>query len=215
MAGISIKGLGRGSARPVVTAAAGAVDCVNVTAANVYIENIKLVHGAATTAFINIAALDFSAKNVWMLGDDVPLNFVSCASGSSNYHFNSCKWESLSDGPNYGILHEASGINGWTVENCVFNFHASGLDEGAMGSSFLTSGGLFKNNMCIGMTLTMIDFNSSTDDGEGLIAWNACAFEADIAPANAVDAGGYMLIENYSSASTTATGGSIPPTSDS
>ena len=214
VAGVSIIGLGRGSARPTVQASAGAVDTVNVTAANVYIENLKFVHGAATVAFININANDFTARNCWLLGDDVPLNFVT-VEGGNNYHFDGCRFESLTDGPDTCIQHEATASNGWTVENCVFNFHASGLDEAVMESSFATSGGLFRNNMCIAMTLTMIDFNSSTDDGEGLIAWNACTFEANIAPADAVDPGGYGLIENYSTAAPAATGGSIPPTSDS
>src|SRR3990172_1096694 len=62
VAGISIVGLGNGRNRPTLTATTGASDLLDVTVANVRIENIRLV-GAASgcTSLISLAAAaDFS-----------------------------------------------------------------------------------------------------------------------------------------------------------
>ena len=87
-AGVSIIGLGNGTARPTITGN-GAIDAVNITAANVTFDNF---HFAAPetddqTAFINVAGVEgVTIRNITGVGSQTAKNVVDCitVAASSN-----------------------------------------------------------------------------------------------------------------------------------
>jgi len=212
VAGVSILGLGRGQNIPAVTANASAVDCINVTADDVYIENIRLIGAASCTAFINVAAADFTAVRVWCDGVATPANHVTVTAAGLRFKFLGCRFESQTDGPNYGILIEAADVDGWIVEGCMFNFHGTGLDDAGIACSKHCPGGLIKDNVFIGMDTTAVDLNSSSQGNiEGIICGNVVGAGAAAANIDTlIDAGGYACIENYGTDEPAEAGGRIP-----
>jgi hypothetical protein len=78
-AGLSIVGLGRGTQKPTITVN-GAVDGLNITGANVLLDNF---HFAApetdeATAMINVAAAGCVLRNISGIGSQTGKNFVDC-----------------------------------------------------------------------------------------------------------------------------------------
>ena len=215
VAGVSIIGVGYGQNIPAVTAHASAADCVNVTADDVYIENIRLIGAASCTAFINVAAADFTAKKVWFDGVATPENQVTIAAGGTRFNFLECRFESQTNGPNYGILIEAPDLDGWVVKDCIFNFHGTGLDDAGIGCSFHSPGGLVDGNVFIGMDATAVDFNSSSQANiEGIISNNLIGAGATMANIDTlIDPGGYACINNMGTDIPTERGGYVPVTS--
>ena len=212
--GIQIYGLGRGRNIPAFTGDATAVDLFNITGDSVYIENIRMVGAATMTAFINVAGPDFTANTVGMDGVATPENFVTIAALGTRFNFFNCRFESQTNGPNYGILFEVPDMDGWRVEGCTFNFHGTGLDDAGMSSAFHNPGGIVKDNIFIGMDVTAIDFNSSTQANcEGIICGNMVAAGANVADIDTlIDAGGYGLLDNWGTDLPAEGGGLIPVT---
>jgi hypothetical protein len=215
VAGVSIIGLGRGAARPTVTADASAADCFNVTAASVYIENIKIVGAASCTALLNLAAADFVAKGVVFQQVATPLMGVTVASGGDRFTFEDCLFYGLVDGPDCGIDLEAKSAAPNIVRNCIFNYGPAGLDLAGIRSDAKAVNGFFVTGCTfIGMALTAIDINcSDIDGGDGIISYNAMSSGGTVANIDTfIDAGGCVLIENHGSDTNGEAGGLVPVT---
>jgi len=165
VAGITIIGIGRGRARPTLTATTAATDLIDVTAANVAIKNMRLV-GAASgcTSLISIAANDFMCEGSVLEQAATPLIGVIVTGGYDRFHFKECLFLGTAAGPDCAIDLQGSGnCVDWTVEECTFNYLSSAnLDEAGIRSDKTDTGVLVKNCRFIGMTLTAIDFNSSS-----------------------------------------------------
>ena len=217
-ADVCIIGLGIGSNRPTITAHASAVDCFNVIAANVYIENIKIVGATSCTALLNLAGADFVARNVVFQQVATPVSAVTIANTTAaRFTFKDCLFYALVNGPDYGINIEAAAkpAGPHLIENCTFNYCPAGLDAGAI---FVNNRAvvslIVKNCIFAGMEATAIDINSSdTDGGDGLITGCVVGAKGTVADIDTlIDAGGCILINNYGSDTAAEGGGLIPVT---
>jgi len=165
VAGVTVIGIGRGRARPTLTATAAATDLIDVTAANFSIQNIRLVGTTATcTSLISIVANDFSCIGCSLEHGAAPLIAVIVTGGYDRFHFKDCLFLGTAANPDCAIDLQGTGnCVDWTVEGCTFNYLGSGnLDEAGIRSDKTDTGVLVKDCRFIGMTLTAIDFNSSS-----------------------------------------------------
>ena len=165
VAGITIIGIGRGRARPALTATTAASDLIDVTAANVAIKNMRLVGAASgVTSLISVGANDFMCEGCVLEQAATPLIGVIVTGGIDRFNFKDCLFLGTAAGPDCAIDLQGSGnCVDWTVEDCTFNYLSSAnLDEAGIRSDKTDTGVLVKNCRFIGMTLTAIDFNSSS-----------------------------------------------------
>lgn len=194
VAGVWIKGLGRGRSIPAFTGS-GAIDVFTVTAANCRIEGVRVIGAAASvTACINIAAADLEVERCIFQQAETPVSAITVASGGHRFHFKGCKWISTADGPDTAFDFESSGSDDWIVEDCFFNYRNAGLDNAVFrASADATAGGVIRNCVAIGLDAAalFVDFNSSHAVGEGLIVSSTWQHLAAATIANGLDLGGY------------------------
>jgi hypothetical protein len=194
-AGVTIIGLGVGQSRPVFTSS-GAIDLVNVTAADCRIENVRLVGAASCTAHLNIAAAGLQVENCIFTHPAAPTESVTIASGADRFSFNNCHWVGTADGPDACLFFEvgSSSITNWQVTNCTFRYTPNGLDNAVfLATADAAPGGVILNCVAIGLDATalFVDFNSSVSVGEGLIYNSVWQHRAAATIANGLDLGGY------------------------
>jgi len=204
VAGVSIKGLGRGSARPTITATTGASDLIDITAAGTYMENVLLV-GAASgcTALIDIASADNTFFKVEFRHGAAPTDAVTVTTGVRN-KWHDCTWNGTADGPDNGIEFQGAAENiakDFEVIGCKFNYGLYGLDEAAIGAPATAcgsvEGGIIKDNVFSGMVLTAVDFNSSSAAAvRGIITGCAGTAYLGLAIATIYDLGSYGSVKN-------------------
>jgi hypothetical protein len=215
VAGIKIVGIGHGADIPTITANASAADCFSVTAASVYIENIKILGAASCTALINLAAADFTALGCVLEQVATPVTAVTVASGGSRFNFLNCLFMGKEDGPDYGIDIEAKLGGPSRVLNCTFNYSPGGLDAAGIRCNAFAVVGLEVNNcVFLGMEVAAIDINSSdTDGGDGIIANCSVSAKGSVGDIDTlIDAGGCGLLQNYGTDIAAEGGGLIPVT---
>lgn len=84
-AGVKLIGLGSGSLRPTITGN-GTIDCFDVSAANVLIQNIGFAapETDAQTSFINVDAADCTLKDIYGIGSQTAKNVVDCITVTAN-----------------------------------------------------------------------------------------------------------------------------------
>lgn len=214
VAGVTVIGLGRGRARPAITPS-GAIDTVDVTAANCHIENVRLIGQAAdSTASMNIAGDDCTVVNCIIEQGATPLVGVTIA-GADRFQFLGCLFLGTAAGPDVGIDIETGDSEDWVVQDCTFNYVQSvGCDLAGIRASFKQSGGLVKNNNFIAMNVTAIDINSSVNAlSDGLIVDNRIGAIAAVANIDTlIDAGGYLLCGNLGTDLPAEAGGTVPVT---
>lgn len=214
VAGVRIIGLGWGRSRPAITPS-GAIDAFDVSAANCWLENIRIIGQAAdSTAQINVSGDDFTCVNCVIEQGATPLVGVTIA-GADRFHFKGCKFMGTAAGPDVGIDIETGDSEDWTVEECEFNYVQSvGLDLAGIRADFKQSGGLVKKCDFIAMNLTAIDINSSVNAlSDGMIV--DCNIGAIAAVSNIdtlIDAGGYLLLNNKGTDLPAEAGGLVPVT---
>jgi len=190
VAGVTILGLGRGRARPTITASTTASDLIDVTVANVTIQNIRLV-GAASgcTGLIHLAAAaDFACVNCSLEHGAAPTSAVRGTGLNPRFRFEGCTFLGTAAGPNYGIEMTGSACHchNFEVVNCTFNYGtSSGLDDGAIATAKTVTGINISNCRFISMDLTAIDFNSSAT---GLIS-NCAVLSTNATVAELMDVG--------------------------
>lgn len=215
--GIRIVGLGVGRNRPAITPS-GAIDTVNVTAANVRLHNLRFVAPAADcTAQINIAAADFVGTKLVIEQGAAPLVGVTVPAAGDRFWLEDCYWLGTAAGPDVAIDLEASGAgNNFTIKNCIGNFQGStGLDLAFIRNNVDTTiGGVIDGLVVSGADATVIDFNSSLSTHDGIIRNVAYAMSGAITSIeDAIDNGGYMCIDVRGSDVRTSRGANIPLTS--
>lgn len=196
IAGISIIGIGNGRNRPALTVS-GAIDLITVTAANAYIENLRLIGAAANaTALVNIAAADLEMANMVFEPAETPVTTITVASGGHRFHLHDFKCIASANGPDYFMDFESSASDNWIVERGFINFTPNGLDHAVFRANVdTTAGGVIKDVVAIGLDADVffVDFNSSSAVGEGLIV--NCHWQNNAAStiAATVDLGGYGI----------------------
>jgi hypothetical protein len=208
VAGVRIIGLGYGRNRPTLTATTGASDLISVSAANCEIHNVRLVGAASgNTALLNIAAADFTARNVSFEPAAIPLMSVTAAAGSARASFYGCQWVASANGPDSAIDIETSDSDDWILEDCLFNASGFGWDLGVIRANADTARGWqVKNCTFISCDTVAIDFNSSASVADGVV--EDCTFIATAALTSIediIDVGGYLFKECYAHDGTNAT----------
>ncbi len=202
IAGVSIIGLGRGSARPTITATTGASDLIDITAAGTYMKNMLLV-GAASgcTALIDIASADNTFENVEFRHGAAPTDAVTVTTGVRN-KWHGCRWLGTADGPDVSIEFQSATENDckdFEVIDCIFNYGLYGLDEAAIGDGAASSveGGVIKDNVFSGMVLTAVDFNSSSAAAvRGIMANNRATANVGLTLSSIYDLGSYGSLDS-------------------
>jgi hypothetical protein len=194
-AGVTLLGLGVGRSRPAFTSS-GAIDLVNVTAAECRIEGVRLIGATSCTAHINIAAAGLEVANVHFTHPAAPTESVTIASGADRFWFDACTWTSTANGPDSCFFFEvgSSSITNWKVSNCTFNYTNAGLDNAIfLATADSCPGGLILNCTAVGLDATALfcDFNSSVSVNEGLIANCYWTHNAAATIASGIDLGGY------------------------
>ena len=191
--GVQIIGLGVGRNIPTFTGS-GAIDVFTVTAASVWLQNLRVVGASASvTALINIAAADLEVINCRFTQAETPLSAITVASGGHRFHFQGCRFTSTANGPDHAFDFETSASDNWIVEDCFFNWMTDGLDNAVFrANADATSGGIIKRCTAIGLDAAalFVDFNSSHSVGEGLIVDCAWQHLAAATIANGLDLGG-------------------------
>lgn len=206
--GVRIVGLGQGRMRPAITPS-GAIDAVNVTAASVTIENLRVIGAASCTALLNVSGADFTAKGCRFEPVATPVNVVTLASGAARATFDGCTWWSETNGPDYGILVEAGNCDSLTVVNSDMIFSASGLDNAAIGCSFIITNVLIDNCRFLGMDLAGVDFNSSAT---GLVDRITVAANSATLTVNEMFDVGHLAVGRAYMTTKTTSGAHIPAT---
>lgn len=162
VAGIQIIGLGRGANRPTLTATTAVTDLINVTAANVYIKNVRLAGAASgVTALLDLssAATDFMAEGCEFLQAATPLSAVTIV-GAERFIFKDCAFRGTADGPDRVFSIEV-GCDNWVIEDCRFHY-LSGLDNELIKSVAVCLGYIIKNVTVVGIDTLLVNFSSSS-----------------------------------------------------
>jgi len=150
-AGVTIIGVGHGADIPTLTATAAASDLVDVSAASVWIENIKFVGAAsAVTALLDCAAAadNITIKSCEFANAAAPVDTITIAPTCNTGTIIDCLFRPTAANIANCILFEqnAAGVSqvnaNWTIKNCVFNMtDSAGCDDGCIVVS-TSSGGV-------------------------------------------------------------------------
>lgn len=223
VAGVRIVGLGYGRNRPTFTATTAATDLINITAANCWIENIRLV-GAASgcTALLDIAAADATIKNVVFEHGAAPLTAVTVVSMSHRFLLEDCQWLGTAAGPDFSIKVEGPLVasdttNDWhIIRPRAFYASSAGLDDAFLQVNISCQGYSIEYPVVVGIDTLFLDINSSTAAlGDGLCVGARVSAYAALTIANVNDVGGCSPLDNQYTDSLTASGAKIPATTAS
>lgn len=165
VAGVTIAGVGHGRQRPTFTATTAASDLFDVTADDIRLRNIRTVSAASgCTSFISIAANGFECERCLFEHGAAPLIAVIVTGGYDRFVFRDCLFHGTAANPDCAIDLQGTGnCVDWTVEGCTFNYYsAANLDEAGIRSDKTDTGVIVRDCRFLGMTLTAIDFNSSS-----------------------------------------------------
>lgn len=181
LAGVRIAGLGVGRNRPAITANfASAGDTLTITAASVWIKNLRFVaSSAAQTSQINIGAADATIQDCVLeqgannVVTGSVTGAITIASGAHRFKIKDCLFLGTANGPDYAIamdigVAQANIPDDWEVTGCTFNYVAgAGLDLAGIYFNNITEGYLVKDCIFMGMDATALDFNSIATAGVG------------------------------------------------
>lgn len=207
-AGIRIIGIGMGRNKPALTATAAASDLLSVSAASVYIENIRLVGAAsACTALLNIAAADFYGKGLVLESGAAPTTQVTIPAASHRFVLEDCQWRGTAAGTAIGIDIEGK-VDDWKIIRPRADYGGSvGLDTSWLRLSFKSKGYEIIDPIIVGFDVVSIDINSSSQAvGDGVCIGGASIASTGITIANAIDAGGCVFVNHLTGDTVAATG---------
>jgi len=177
VAGVSIIGLGRGRARPALTATAAATDLINITVANCYFRNVRLVGAASDcTALVDLstAANDTIFEGCFFEQAEEPLYAITLNADRCEWH--NCVWTNSVNGADASIAVETT-TKDCIVKDCMFNYGLYGLDLAAIygpGDPLPEADGWIVDGCTfLGMEVACIDINSSTVANIGSIISNS------------------------------------------
>lgn len=121
VAGLSVIGMGEGTARPTFTINA-VIDGMTVTAANCIIENLYFNEAtAAATASINVAGANTTIKGCHFDIGATDLEVISVEDAGDYLTVTGCEFIVTADGPDAAIEVEAAGVNGLVIRDNLFD----------------------------------------------------------------------------------------------
>lgn len=212
VAGVRVIGLGMGRNKPAFTATTAASDLINVSAASVYLENVRLVGAASgNTALLNIAAADFIGKGLVLEHGAAPTTAVTVPASSHRFVLEDCQWRGTAAGPALGISIEGK-VDDWKLIRPRADYGgSSGLDTAFLQASFKMKGYEIVEPIIVGFDALVIDINSSSAAvGDGVLIGGGSVASTGITIANAHDVGGCAIINHLITDAVTARGLQIP-----
>jgi hypothetical protein len=216
VAGVNVIGLGYGRNRPAFTATTAASDLFAVSAANVSVQNVRLVGAASgVTALLDINAADFFGRNIVFEHGATPTTAVTIPASAHRWVLEDCNWRGTAAGPAIGISVEGK-VDDWKLIRARADYGgSSGLDTAFFSSSFKMKGYEIIEPIVVAFDTTSIDINSSTAAvGDGILYGGGSAASTGVTIANALDLGGCANI-NHALTDTVAAKGLIVPTATS
>lgn len=160
-AGTKIAGVGFGRNRPTLTATTAVADLMNVTAANVELENIRLAGAASgVTALLDLgsAADDFYARRVSFEQAATPLEGITIS--AQRWTLEDCDFIGTANGPDRCISIEARSDQ-WKLIRPRILFPA-GLDNEIIKSVKVCLGYLIEDVRAVGLDTLVVNFASSS-----------------------------------------------------
>ena len=220
VAGIRIIGIGQGRNRPALTATTAATDLLNVTAANVFIENVRFVGAASgVTALLDIAGADFTGYNLVFEHGAAPVSAVTVPGAHARGRLIDCSWRGTAAGPDYGIYFENGATTGaildWQIIRARAQYAASsGLDLAFIRADRKITGLLVDDVTVISFDTLAIDINSSSAAvGDGVVRNGTFIATAALTSIeDAFDVGGMMFDRCFVGDVVTGRPGPVPLT---
>jgi hypothetical protein len=209
---ITITGIDSGSPIPASSlTGTGSFDTLDVTAANVVIENMLFpASGSGITANINAGAAGLTVRNcVFECGANDVLTITAPAAGD-DLLVESCRFYITADGPDSAVKVEAVGTERLIVRNCNFtgDNNTNKWDDGAIHSAVAHTACLIDNNtfyegIAVEFTAAATGIISRNLLGEGFTLGDG------------IDPGSCMCFENYEADAVDETARLIPATAAS
>ena len=218
VAATRIIGIGVGANRPTLTATTAATDLMNVTAASVYIENVRFV-GAASgcTALLDVAEADFVGVGLSFEHGAAPLSAVTVPGAIARGTLVDCVWRGTAAGPDYSIYFEngatTGSINGWQIiRPRAYYSTSSGLDLAFIRADRKIKDLVIDNPIVIGFDTLAVDINSSSAAvGDGVVSDGTfIASTALTSIEDAFDVGGMMFKQCFVGDAVTGRPGPVP-----
>ena len=218
VAGIRIIGIGMGRNRPALTASTAATDLLNVSAANVFIENVRFVGAASgVTALLDINGADFVGNRLRFEHGAAPVSAVTVPGpGGARFQLIDCEWYGTAAGPDYCIYLEngatTGAINDWAVIRARANYGASsGLDNAFIRADRRSTGYRIESPIVCGFDALVLDLNSSVlAVGDGMMTEARCVSSGAVTIANVNDVGGCAFADCMYTDAVTARGFVVP-----
>ncbi len=135
-AGTKIYGLGSGSSAPNFICNA-AIDCIDITGANVEINNLYFPAAttATATALINVGAANARIKDCTFVCGAYTQYAITLPSAGDHVRLIDCTFSVSADGPDAGVIVESANVIGMFVQGCTFDGSTYNWDDGAIYSA--------------------------------------------------------------------------------
>lgn len=161
VAGIKIVGLGYGRTRPTFTSTAVATDLLAVSAANVEIENIRLVGAAsACTSLMALTGVDFVGRRMAFEQAATPLTGVLIGA-AHRFRLKDCVWSGSANGPDRCISITTK-CHDWSIIRPRAMFGQFGLDNEFIKSVAACLGYSIEDPLLIGLDTLVVNLASSS-----------------------------------------------------
>lgn len=180
VAGVRVLGLGYGRNRPTFTSSGTAADLLAVSAANIEMENVRLVGAAAScTALMNLTGVDFVGRKLSFEQAATPLVGVTIGA-AHRFVLEDCTWLGTANGPDTAISLTTK-CHDWRVVRPRFLFGQNGLDNELIKSVAACTGYLIEDLMAVGLDTLVINFASSSAGApDGLITSGTVMYSAAV-----------------------------------
>ncbi len=155
IAGISIIGLGQGTARPYISCATDSIDEMTITAANCLVQNLGFNESTGTTSrtsFINVAAANTIIRGCHFDCGQYDLEQITITADGDDCVIEDCTFVVTANGPDAGIEIEAAGTTRTTIRNNTFycSDGTNAFDAAAINSTVANTGMVITGNTFLG-----------------------------------------------------------------
>jgi hypothetical protein len=159
VAGVTIKGMGQGTARPQISCATDSIDEMTITAANCIVDNLMFNESTGTTSrtsFINIAAANTTIRRCHFDCGQYDLEQITVADAGDDAVIEDCTFIVTADGPNAGIEIEAAGTARTLIRgnHFVCSDGTNAFDAGAINSTVANTAMVVTENTFLGAGVT-------------------------------------------------------------
>lgn len=182
VAGIKIVGLGFGRNRPTFTATTAASSLIDVTAANIEIENIRLLGAASgNTELLDLGAADFVGRKLSFEHGAAPLVAVTISAASHRFILEDCTWLGTANGPDTAV-DIAAKSHDWRITRPRFMYGQFGLDNELIKSAKANLGYVVEDWVAVGLDTLILNLTSSSAGApDGLVSDGRVMYSAAVA----------------------------------